>query len=128
MNGVDEIGPALVTPVSLGGQSIGTLGLRGDATRQWSSADVELVRAIAAQFAEAAENLRLLEQTERREATERMSRHVSAQIRAAVSVEDAVRRTLSALSQTLGVADLAARIGSEEVLRSALSSEGDGDG
>ncbi|MBN1642416.1 MAG: GAF domain-containing protein [Anaerolineae bacterium] len=117
----------LVTPITVGGQPIGALGVRGGEEREWSAADVELVRAVGAQFAEAAENLRLIEQMERGQATERMSRRVTEQIRAAVSVEDAVRRTLDALAQTLGVDDLVVHVGAEDVVRSRLPAQGDGD-
>lgn len=105
---------ALVAPILYGDQPIGALGLRDlEGAREWSEADVELVQAISEQFAEAAENLRLLEQTQRSESIERATREVTDEIRAAVSVEDAIERTLGALARVLGAQELAARIGVE---------------
>jgi GAF domain-containing protein len=93
--------------------------------RQWGAADIALVQAIGEQFAQAAENLRLIENTRRRESVERVTREVTEDIRAAVSIEDAVRRTLRALGQALGDPELVARIGSEQVV---WRGKGDGRG
>jgi len=103
---------ALVAPILIGSQPIGALGLRdAEGVREWNEADIELVQAISAQFSEAAENLRLLEQTQQRESIERVTREVTEEIRAATTVEDAVRRTLRALGRVLGASRMTARLG-----------------
>jgi GAF domain-containing protein len=119
---------ALVAPVLYRGQPIGALGVRDvEGSRQWSEADIELVQAIGEQFAQAAESLRLIENTQQREAVERVTREITGDIRAAVSIEDAVRRTLRALGRALGEAELVARLGAEPVLlASAPDVEGKG--
>jgi GAF domain-containing protein/HAMP domain-containing protein len=108
---------ALVAPILVGNQPIGALGLRdAEGVREWNEADIELVQAISAQFSEAAENLRLLEQTQQRESVERVTREVTEEIRAAATVEDAVQRTLRALGRALGVSRMMARLGARRDL------------
>ncbi len=108
---------ALVAPILMGSQPIGALGLRDtEGVREWNEADIELVQAISAQFSEAAENLRLLEQTQQRESVERVTREVTEEIRAAVTVEDAVQRTLRALGRALGASRMTARLGARRDL------------
>jgi GAF domain-containing protein len=129
----DDKGPsassALVAPVLYRGQPIGALGVRDvEGSRQWSEADIELVQAVGEQFAQAAENLRLIENTQQREAVERVTREITDDIRAAVSIEDAVRRTLHALGRALGEPELMAQLGSEQtLLDSAPDVEGKGE-
>jgi GAF domain-containing protein/HAMP domain-containing protein len=57
----------LITPITLRGQIIGTLGLQeADGTRQWTADEIALVEAIADQMALAIENARLFEDDQRR--------------------------------------------------------------
>ncbi|MDH4137352.1 MAG: GAF domain-containing protein, partial [Anaerolineae bacterium] len=58
---------ALVAPITLRGQVIGTLGLQeAEGIRQWTADEIALVEAIAGQMALAIENARLFEEAQRR--------------------------------------------------------------
>jgi GAF domain-containing protein len=58
---------ALVAPITLRGQVIGTLGLQeAEGTRQWTADESALVEAVASQMALAIENARLFEEAQRR--------------------------------------------------------------
>ncbi len=58
---------ALVAPITLRGQVIGTLGLQeAEGIRQWTADEIALVEAVADQMALAIENARLFEEAQRR--------------------------------------------------------------
>ena len=82
---------------------IGVLGCEAqDEGRPWSRDQVALVESIAEQFAIAAENLRLLEETQRRAAREQAVTEVTAKIRAEVEIESMLEEALSELGRVLG--------------------------
>lgn len=111
-------GTTLTVPIVYQDQLIGALGLWDRTRRQeWSRTEIELVQSVAEQFSLAAENLRLIESTQQREALERITRTITDDIRGAISIEDAVQRTLKILGRTLGLSEMVARIGTEETLR-----------
>jgi GAF domain-containing protein len=104
----------LAAPIIFGDRIVGTLGFReGEGGRLWGEEDVALARAIAEQFSLAAENLRLLDQTQRGEARERLTREIADDIRAAVSVDDALKRAVRRLGYALGASEVVARMGIE---------------
>jgi GAF domain-containing protein/HAMP domain-containing protein len=97
---------ALVTPITYQSHTIGAMGVRDpEGSRMWTEADIEMTQAISEQFAQAAENLRLIENTQHRESLERVTREMTEDIRTAVSVQDAVQRTLSRLGEAIGGSD-----------------------
>ncbi|MBN1580598.1 MAG: GAF domain-containing protein, partial [Anaerolineae bacterium] len=117
---------ALVAPVAFRGQVIGALGVHDeDGGRQWTEQEVALVQAVVDRMGQAAENLRLLDDAQRREARERLTRQVADEIRSALTVDDAVQRTVKQLGDLLG-AEMVARIGTEQQLLSVPPKEGDG--
>jgi GAF domain-containing protein len=108
---------ALVAPIALRGVVIGALGIHADeGTRQWTADEITLVQAIAERMALAAESLRLLDETQRRAVRERLIRGITDQIRAAVTVEDAVQRAVREMARVLGAAEAVARIGTAQDL------------
>jgi len=102
--GAKESSPsALVVPIVLQGQPIGALGLKGaEGRQQWSAEDVALVKAIAEQLALAADNLRLLQETQRTLGETEALYRASQAIGAAASVEE-VGQALIDFTATSGV-------------------------
>ncbi len=89
---------ALVAPIIFGGTVIGAVGIHDqDVDRQWSEHDLALVQAVVERMGQVAESLRLLDETQRREARERLTRQITDQIRSALTVEDAIQRALEQL-------------------------------
>lgn len=100
---------ALVAPISLRDQVIGALGIHDeDQRRRWTEDEIALVETIAERMGIVAETLRLLEETQRRAARERLTREITDQIRGALSVDEAVQRAIQQLGQALE-ADMLAR-------------------
>jgi GAF domain-containing protein len=93
----------ILVPILQRERPIGVLGLEAqDDGRLWSRDQVALVESIAEQFAIAAENLRLLEETQRRAAREQAVTEVTANIRAEVEIESMLKEALSELGRVLG--------------------------
>jgi GAF domain-containing protein len=73
----------LTIPIMLRDQPIGAIGLRAeDGKRRWTSEEIALAQEISEQFALAAESLRLLDETQRRAARERLVAEITTKIRA----------------------------------------------
>jgi len=101
---------ALVAPIQLRDQVIGTLGIHDeDRARKWTDDEIALVETVAERMGIVAETLRLLEETQHRAARERLTREITDQIRGALTVDEAIQRALQQLGQTLE-ADMLARI------------------
>ena len=94
---------ALVTPIALRGAVIGALGIHDDdETRQWSDEEVALVDAIAERMALAAENLRLLDETQRRAAHEQLVGRISSRVRSSLDPDTILKTTVQELGRALG--------------------------
>jgi len=94
---------ALVTPIMLRGAIIGALGIHDDdGARQWTNDEITFVEAIAERMALAAENLRLLDEAQRRAARERLVGEISGQVRASLDPDTILRTTVRELGRVLG--------------------------
>jgi GAF domain-containing protein/HAMP domain-containing protein len=109
----DSSPPALVAPIMLRGQPIGALGFRGEG-RQWSDDDIALAEAIAEQLALAADNLRLLDETQRRAAHERLTGEVTARMRETLDMETVLKTAVDEMYQALGLDEIVIRLATEE--------------
>jgi GAF domain-containing protein/HAMP domain-containing protein len=109
---------ALVAPVMLRGEEIGMLAVEDDSgTRQWTAEEVTRVQAVTNRLALAAENLRLLEETRRRAAQERLVGEVTAQVRQTLDVDSVLRTAVREMAAALGVAKVEVRMGRQEPIR-----------
>lgn len=88
----------------LRGQPIGALGFspKTDA-RPWSDDDIALVRTVASQLAQAIENLRLSQETERRAAREQLISGVTSRMRESLDMDTVLRITAQEMRESLGL-------------------------
>jgi GAF domain-containing protein len=94
---------SLLVPITLRGESIGSLGLRGaDGQRQWTADEIALIEAIADQMALAIENARLIEQTRQRAERERVIGDIGARVRGSLDPDTILKTTIRELSRALG--------------------------
>jgi GAF domain-containing protein len=100
----------LMTPIVLRDQMIGALGFR-EADHAWSREERALIEAVSEQFAQAAETLRLLEETQRRAAREQLTREITEKMRRAVTVDRIVQTAVDELYQALGTSRTFVRLG-----------------
>jgi GAF domain-containing protein/methyl-accepting chemotaxis protein len=103
---------ALAVPITLRGQSIGVLGFKEEGRRQWSEDDVALAEALAEQFALAADNLRLLDETQRSAARERLIGEVTARMRETLDMDTVLQTTIREFGKILDVAEVEVRMSS----------------
>ena len=87
------------------------LGLQEiDTTRHWTPEEISLVEAVAEQMAQAAENLRLLDETQRRAAREQRVNEIGTKIRAAHSLEEALQIAVREVGLSLSAPQTSVRL------------------
>jgi GAF domain-containing protein/HAMP domain-containing protein len=114
--------PVLVTPIMLRDQPIGALGfMEPRQSRQWSAADIALAQAIGEQFALAAENLRLLEETQRRAAQEQVAGEITSRMRETLDIETVLKTAASEMRRAFGLDRIVVRLAKEEADKKSAS-------
>jgi GAF domain-containing protein len=110
-NDAAEPRSALVVPVALRGGIIGALGIHDDdGARQWTEEEIALAEAVVERMALAAENLRLLDETQRRASRERLVGEVATRMRESLEMEAMLRTAASEMRQALNLDDLVIRL------------------
>lgn len=105
----------LAVPLKLRGQVIGTLSLHEvRRRRQWTSGDIALVETIAEQVALTVENLRLMDETQRRATHERLLGEVTGRMRETLDVETVLRTAVDQVQQALDLDRIVIRLMTEE--------------
>lgn len=106
---------ALAVPIMLRDQAIGTLHLRFPESSVASNVK-PLVQEVANRLALTLESARLYQVTQRRAMREQATREITDNIRAASSVEDAMKRAIQEIARVLNASEMVARLGTETVL------------
>jgi DNA-binding LacI/PurR family transcriptional regulator/GAF domain-containing protein len=98
----DEAQPTLVVPIKLRDYPIGAIGLKGkEEQRQWSEDEISLVEILSEQFALAAENIRLLEETQRRAEREHLVSEITTRLRTSNDPQTILQTAASELRRAL---------------------------
>ncbi|MBE7556497.1 MAG: PAS domain S-box protein [Anaerolineales bacterium] len=96
--------PAIVAPIALRGQVIGTLSLQDlIPDRQWTAEEVALVETVSEQLAQTLENLRLFEDTQKQATREQLTRQITDKLRAAPDIDTIIQTGLTELAKALNV-------------------------
>ena len=91
---------ALVAPIRLQNQTIGTIQLyETERPHHWSERELALVEVVTEQMAQAAENIRLFDETRARAAREQSIREITDKLRAASSLEKLVKTAAEELGR-----------------------------
>jgi GAF domain-containing protein/DNA-binding LacI/PurR family transcriptional regulator len=101
---IDEGGTqhTLVVPIKLRDNPIGAIGLMvKEEGYQWSDDEIALIEILSEQFALAAENIRLLEETQRRAEREHMVSEITTRIRASNDSQTILQTAASELRRVL---------------------------
>jgi GAF domain-containing protein len=98
---------AVVAPIRLQNQTIGVIQLQetdpSQSSRYWSEQELALIRMVADQVAQAAENLRLFEETREQAGREQTIREITEKLRAAPSLDILLETAARELGQRLDV-------------------------
>jgi len=105
---------ALVTPIRLQNQTIGTINLvETGGQHQWNDLELMLVQAVADQVAQAAENLRLFEETQDRAGREKTIREITDKLKTARSLDMLLETAARELGLRLGARHTVLEMGIE---------------
>ncbi len=106
---------ALLAPISLAGQTIGTLQLHKmdseDTSQLWTEQDLEFVETILDQVAQSVENLRLFEETRQRADREHLIGEITQKLRQAPSLDALAQVAAEELGSALGVSRGVVKVG-----------------
>lgn len=106
---------ALVVPLQLRGQVIGTIALHEtDHPRPWTAEEIALAETVAEQVTLTVENLRLMEETQRRAAHQRKISDVTTSIRETLDMETVLRTAVQEVRQTMGLPEVEIRLVMED--------------
>lgn len=110
----DSTSSTLVVPLILRDQPIGAVGFKHPSGgNQWNQDDINTAQALAEQLALAADNLRLLEETQQRAARERLVSDVSTQVRETLNIESILQTTVNELYERLGLEKVAVHLATD---------------
>jgi GAF domain-containing protein len=108
----------LAVPVKLRDVAIGVLGFHRPAAQgPWQMADIAAVEAVATRLALVSDNLRLLDEAQRRAARERLTSQATARMRASLDVETVLSTAADEIASVLGLAALDVRLVSPDGLK-----------
>lgn len=120
---------ALVVPITYrGGAVIGALGIHDEASRQWSEDEIALVEAVVERMGLAAENLRLLDESQRRVAVEQLTQNVTASMRESLDVESVLRAAVQGFVDAFDVDEVNVRLVESQQVRQAKGDRREEDG
>ena len=116
--GDDVLEQALVAPIKIGKIPIGDIQLYGrDTGTAWTDDELQFIEAVLYQVAQAAENLRLFEETQERAGRERLIAEIGDKMRRAPNIETLMRVTVSELERVLGGARTFVKLGTADKLQ-----------
>lgn len=105
---------AVVAPIKLQNRVIGAIQLHdANQTRRWNELELTLIQAVADQVAQAAENLRLLEEARERAGREQTIREITDKLRSAPTIETLLETAARELGQRLEVRHTVLELGIE---------------
>jgi PAS domain S-box-containing protein len=98
---------ALAVPIVLRGAVIGVLGIHDDEEgRRWTEDEISLVEEVVARMAQAAESIRLLDDTQHRVAREQMIGGVTARLRETLDMDTILQTAAREIREALGLRDV----------------------
>jgi GAF domain-containing protein len=122
----DSSEATVTAPILLRGQPIGALRLRTPLS-EWDDDSEVMLADIAGHIAQAVENARLVEQTQRTAQRERTINEINARVRQSVDLDAILRTAVNELGQSLKAARVMVRVGNPTAV-DATTAAGDGRG
>ena len=104
----------LALPLTLRGQVIGAMGARWKEGKAWSQDDLNLIETVTDQLVQTIEGLRLLDETQRRAAQERLTSAITARMRESLDMKRVLETAADELLQALSLDHIAIRLAPEE--------------
>jgi PAS domain S-box-containing protein len=112
-----EVEPAIVAPIALRGQVIGTLSLQDVAPeRQWTYEEMALVETVSEQLALTLENLRLIEESQRNAWRDQVVSESTAKVWSSSEIEEVMKAAVAQLGDKLRASEVVIRLGTQKEL------------
>lgn len=93
-------------PIKLRSEVIGVLGLKSQSDREWTEDEIDIIRAVAERVAIAAENARLVTETQRKAAKEEAIGQITSKISASINIRSILQTTVEELGRALPGSDV----------------------
>lgn len=100
----------LLIPIRVRGQTIGSLGIRPPADRPLTPDELDIIQSVSERLSIAAENARLLEDSQKRAAREQMIGEISEKLSQSINLENILQIAVQELSQALGGSQVSIRL------------------
>jgi GAF domain-containing protein/HAMP domain-containing protein len=108
----------LAVPIKLGDQVLGAIRIQSSTKgHEWSTEEVNLVRAISERVGLAIENARLIENSQKRASKERAIGEISAKISTAAGMDSILETAVQELGRILSGSDVVIQFAQEEEIR-----------
>jgi GAF domain-containing protein len=104
-------GNVIAVPLRVRGVIVGAMEFELDAGREFTPADMELVQEVSERFGLAAENTRLVEESQRIAQRESLINEISTRLQSAINVEATMAEAARSLSDTLQANKVTIRLG-----------------
>jgi putative methionine-R-sulfoxide reductase with GAF domain len=108
----------MALPLISRGQVIGALDVQSTKEAAFDEADIAVMQTMADQLANAIENARLFEETQRLAQRERIISQITSKLRSALNLETILQAAVQDLGQALGASEAIVRLGTETTLLS----------
>jgi len=119
----------MALPLISRGRVIGAMTIQSTRSAAFSDEDIATLQTMADQVANAIENARLFEETQRLAQRERTISQITSKLHSALNLETVLQTTVQELGQALGASEAIVRLGTETTLLShqleAEPSDGD---
>jgi len=111
----EQSGASFALPIKLRDQVIGVLHVQSkDTTREWTADEIAIARAAADRAALALENARLLADSQKRAAKEKIISEATAHISSALNIENILHTTTNELARALGSTEIVLQLSPDE--------------
>ena len=109
----------LALPILLSGEAIGVVGARrgvsaSDVQAGWSDGELSIIQAATDQLSQTIETLRLLDETQRTAARERMAGEITANLARSLDVEAVLQTVVSELGEKLSADEVSVWVGPQD--------------
>jgi putative methionine-R-sulfoxide reductase with GAF domain len=118
----------MALPLISRGRLIGALTVQSTEAGAFSNEDIAVLQTMADQLANAIENARLFEETQRLAERERTVSQITSKLRSALDLETILQTAVQELGQALGASEAIVRLGTETTLLSHRMEAEPGDG
>jgi GAF domain-containing protein len=102
----------LLVPILVQGQVIGILGLEDtDPEHAWSVEEISLVETISAQLSLTLENIRLLDETQKRAEREALIADITRRMRETLDIDSVLQTSVREIGESLGLQEVTVNLG-----------------